>query len=221
MTTDGLEIKAQLFDQLGRVSRALSSPRRLELVDHLAQAERTVDQLARLTGMSVANTSRHLQALRNARLVGVRRAGTHAHYRLADEGVFRAWQAMRDLGERRLAELRVLAAARAARREADPLSLDALRERLEAADVLLLDARPEPEYRAGRIPGAVNVPLEELEARLHVLPLEREIVVYCRGPWCALADEVVEKLSALGYGARRLGPGLPDWRAAGHPVESG
>jgi rhodanese-related sulfurtransferase len=220
MTTDGSELKSQLFDQLGRVSRALSSPRRLELVDHLAQAEHTVDQLARLTGMSVANTSRHLQALRNARLVGVRRSGTHAHYRLADEGVFRAWQAMRDLGERRLAELRILVAARDAR-AGEPLTLEGLRGRLEAGDVLILDARPEPEYRAGRIPGAVNAPPEELEARLHVLPLERGIVVYCRGPWCALADEVVERLSALGYEARRLGPGLPDWRAAGLPIEAG
>jgi rhodanese-related sulfurtransferase len=221
MNDHGDGFMVQLFDQVGRVSRALSSPRRLELVDHLAQAERTVDHLARLTGMSVANTSRHLQALRHARLVSVRRAGTHAHYRLADDGVFRAWQAMRDLGERRLAELRVLAAARDARRESDALTIEALRGRLDAAHVLLLDARPEPEYRAGRIPGAVNAPLEELEARLHVLPLEREVVVYCRGPWCALADEVVAKLRGLGYEARRLGPGLPDWRAAGLPVESG
>lgn len=221
MTTDSSDLKDKLFDQLGRVSRALSSPRRLELVDHLAQAERTVDQLARLTGMSVANTSRHLQALRHARLVSVRRAGTHAHYRLADEGVFRAWQAMRDLGERRLAELRILVAARATGTAADPLSLEALRGRLDGGDLLLLDARPEAEYRAGRIRGAVNTPPDELEARLHVLPLEREIVVYCRGPWCTLADDVVERLRALGYQAHRLGPGLPDWRAAGLPVETG
>ncbi len=221
MITDGnRRFKTQLYDQLGRISRALASPRRLELVDLLAQGERTVDQLARLTAMSVANTSRHLQALRAARLCAVRRAGLHAHYRLADDGVFRAWQAVRDLGEARLSSVRELVRAYFADRQTlEPVGLSELLERLRTGDVVLVDARPEEEFLAGHIPGAVNVSIEDLEARLHVLPLDQEVIAYCRGPYCVFADEAVAVLRANGYRARRFSLGFPDWRAAGLPVE--
>src|SRR5262245_53120499 len=163
----GHEFKSQLYSQLARVSRSLASPRRLELVDLLAQAERTVETLARLTGMSVANTSRHLQALRAARLVTVRRAGLFAHYRLADEGVFTVWRSVRDLGVARLASVRELLESYFSERASfEPVGVDELLGRLRAGDVVLIDTRPEDEFRSGHIPGALNVPVEELAEHL-------------------------------------------------------
>ncbi len=213
--------KEQLYDQLARISKAIASPRRLELVDLLAQGERTVEELAKLTSMSIANTSRHLQSLRAARLVTVRRAGLYAHYRLADERVFKMWQAVRDLGETRLASVRELVKAHfEARGALAPVDLAELMDRRRAGEVIVLDARPEREFRAGHIPGAVSIPVEELEARLHVLPVDQEIIAYCRGPYCVFSDEAVAVLLANGYRARRFALGLPDWRAAGLPVES-
>ena len=211
-----------LFEQLARITRALSSPRRLELVDLLAQGERTVEELARESAMSVANTSRHLQVLRAARLVAVRRAGLHAHYRLADEGVFRLWQAVRDLGEARLTSMRELVRTYFAdRAAAPPLGPDELLERVRSGAAVLLDTRPEAEFLAGHIVGAIHVPIDELDARLHVLPMDQEVIAYCRGPYCAFSDEAVALLRASGYRARRFALGFPDWRAAGLPIESG
>jgi rhodanese-related sulfurtransferase len=218
---DERSFNRQLYDQLARISKAIASPHRLELVDLLAQGERTVEELARLSSMSIANTSRHLQSLRAARLVTVRRAGLYAHYRLADERVFTMWQAVRDLGENRLAGVRELVRTHFGGRGAlEPVDLRELVDRRRAGVVILLDARPEREFRAGHIPGAVSIPVEELEARLHVLPVDQEIIAYCRGPYCGLSDEAVAVLSANGYRARRFALGLPDWRAAGLPVES-
>jgi len=209
----------QLYDQLARLTKALASPRRLELVDLLSQRERTVEELARLSTMSVANTSRHLQALRSARLVTVRRVGLHAHYRLADGGVFELWQAVRDLGERRLASLRELVSAHFGDRASlEPVGVTELLDRLGTGAAVLVDARPEDEFLAGHIAGAINVPVDELEARLHVLPMDQEVIAYCRGPYCAFADRAVAILRANGYRARRFALGFPDWRAAGLPV---
>jgi rhodanese-related sulfurtransferase/DNA-binding transcriptional ArsR family regulator len=212
----------QLYDQLARISKAIASPHRLELVDLLAQGERTVEELAGLASMSVANTSRHLQSLRAARLVAVRRAGLYAYYRLADERVFTMWQAVRDLGENRLASVRELVKGHfESRRALVPVDLPGLIDRQRAGTAFLLDARPESEFRAGHIPGAVSIPVGELEARLHVLPVDQEIVAYSRGPYCGFSDQAVAVLSANGYQARRFALGLPDWRAAGLPVEGG
>ena len=219
---DDRQFKSNLYDQLARLTKALASPRRLELVDLLAQRERTVEELATLAGMSVANTSRHLQALRSARLVAVRRAGLHAHYRLADPSVFLLWQAVRDLGERRLATLRELVSGHFEHRAAlEPVGVAELLERLRSGDAVLVDTRPEDEFIAGHIAGAVSVPVDELEARLHVLPPDQEVIAYCRGPYCAFADRAVALLRASGYRARRFSLGVPDWRAAGLPVASG
>ena len=217
--TDSRHFAAQLYDQLARLTKALASPHRLELVDLLAQRERTVEELARLAAMSVANTSRHLQALRSARLVTVRRAGLHAHYRLADQGVFALWQAVRDLGERRLASMRELVSSHfEGRASLDAVGFNELLDRLRSGAAVLVDARPEDEFLAGHIAGAINVPVDELEARLHVLPMDQEVIAYCRGPYCAFADRAVAILRANGYHARRLALGFPDWRAAGLPV---
>jgi rhodanese-related sulfurtransferase len=214
------EFKDRLFEQFARVGKALASPKRLEIVDLLAQGERTVEEIARETAMPVASASQHLQVLRAARMVEARREGLYAHYRLADEDVFRTWQAVRDLGESRLAEVdRVVETYLRDRDALEAVDATELLERLSDESVVVLDVRPEEEYRAGHIPGALSVPVDALEAALQTLPRDREMVAYCRGPYCVFSDEAVVFLRARGYRARRLQEGLPDWRAAGLPVE--
>jgi rhodanese-related sulfurtransferase len=215
------EFKDRLFGQFARVGKALASSKRLEIVDLLAQGERTVEEIARETDMSVASASQHLQALKGARMVEARREGLYAHYRLADEDVFRTWQAIRALGESRLAEVdRVVETYLADRDTLEAVDVMELMERLSDGSVVVLDVRPEEEYRAGHIPGAHSVPVEKLEAYLEKIPKNREVVAYCRGPYCVFSDEAVALLSSRGYRAKRLAEGLPDWRAAGMPVES-
>ena len=214
------EFKDYLFDQFARIGKALSSPRRLEIVDLLAQGERTVEEIARETTMSVASASQHLQALKAARMVEARRDGLYVHYRLADEDVFRTWQTVRALAEARLSEVDSVVEAYLEDRDAlEAVDATELMERLSDEGVIVLDVRPEEEYRAGHIPGALSVPVDGLEAALQALPKDREIVAYCRGPYCVFSDEAVALLRSRGYRARRLRQGLPDWRAAGMPVE--
>jgi rhodanese-related sulfurtransferase len=214
------EFKDRIFGQFARVGKALSSPRRLEIVDLLAQGERTVEKIAGETSMSVASASQHLQALKAARMVEARREGLYMHYRLADEDVFRTWQAVRALAESRLSEVDGVVEAYLVDRDAlEAVESEDLLERLRGGSVVILDVRPEEEYRAGHIPGALSVPVEALEAALKTLPRDREVVAYCRGPYCVFSDEAVAFLRARGYRARRLRQGLPDWRAAGMPVE--
>jgi rhodanese-related sulfurtransferase len=214
------EFKDRLFEQFARVGKALASPKRLEIVDLLAQGERTVEEISRETAMSVASASQHLQVLKAARMVEARREGLYVHYRLADEDVFRTWQAVRALAESRLAELeRVVDTYLKDRDALEALDATELMERLSDDGVIVIDVRPEEEYRAGHIPGARSVPVGVLEAALQTLPREREVVAYCRGPYCVFSDEAVAFLRARGYRARRLRQGLPDWRAAGMPVE--
>jgi rhodanese-related sulfurtransferase len=211
--------KDGLFRELARVGRALANPHRLELLDLLAQGERTVDALARLTGMSLANTSQHLQVLRGGRLVSVRREGSSSYYRLAGDGVFDVWRAVRDLGQTQLAEIdRLVQTFVSARARFRSVSAPELLQRMREGDVLVLDVRPALEYAAGHIAGARSVPVDELEKRLKRIPKSREIVAYCRGPLCVFADEAVARLRRKGYRARRLDVGFPDWRAAGLPV---
>ena len=212
--------KDKLFEQFARVGKALANPHRLEILDLLAQGERTVEDLAREAGMSVANTSRHLQELRAARLVEVRREGLYGYYRLADERVFAAWRAIRDLGEARLAEIdRLVGSYLTYRDSLEAVCAEELLAKMREEGVEVLDVRPEDEYRAGHIPGARSVPVERMEAYLEEIPRDREVVAYCRGPYCVFSDEAVALLMSRGYRARRLREGLPDWRAAGLPVE--
>jgi rhodanese-related sulfurtransferase/DNA-binding HxlR family transcriptional regulator len=212
--------KDKLFEQFARVGKALANPHRLEILDLLAQGERTVEDLAREAGMSVANTSRHLQELRAARLVEVRREGLYGYYRLADERVFAAWRAIRDLGEARLAEIdRLVGSYLTDRDSLEAVCAEELLAKMREEGVEVLDVRPEDEYRAGHIPGARSVPVERMEAYLEEIPRDREVVAYCRGPYCVFSDEAVALLMSRGYRARRLREGLPDWRAAGLPVE--
>ena len=214
------EFKNLLYEQFARVSQALANPHRLELLDLLAQSERSVEELAREAGLSIANASQHLQALRRAQLVDVRRDGPYAHYRLSDDRVFRLWQAIRDLGQERLAELDRLVHSFLGERDGlEPVDLITLQQLLHDDDVVVLDVRPIKEFKAGHIPGAQSIPISELERRLDELSLEREVVAYCRGPYCVFSDEAVALLRARGFQANRLSAGLPDWRSAGLPVE--
>src|ERR687894_1082860 len=212
------EFKDRLFGQFARIGKALSSPRRLEIVDLLAQGERTVEEIAGETSMSVASASQHLQALKAARMVEVRREGLYMHYRLADEEVFRTWQAVRALAESRLTEVDGVVESYLEDRDAlEAVDASDLMERLIGGGVVVLDVRPELEYRAGHIPGASSVPVDALEAALQTLPKDREIVAYCRGPYCVFSDEAVQFLNVRGYRARRLVEGFPDWRGGGPP----
>jgi len=212
--------KNQLYEQFARIGKALASPHRLELLDVLAQCERTVEALAQETGMSVANASQHLQVLRAAHLVEVRREGVSMYYRLADEDVFRMWQALRTVGEAQLAEIdRVVQSFLQDRARLQPMGAQDLLHHLGNDQIILLDVRPAEEYAAGHLPHARSIPVTELEARLAELPLDKEIVAYCRGPYCVFADEAVALLHERGYSARRLEEGVPEWRTLGLPVE--
>ena len=215
------QFKDELYEQFARIGKALSNPHRLELVELLAQGERTVEDLASEANLPIANASQHLQVLRAAQLVDVRRNGLYAYYRLSNERVFRVWQALRDLGDLQLAEVsRLVQSFLQDRGPLQSISATELIERMQAGDVLILDVRPELEYRSGHIPEARSIPIDELEARLSELPPDQEIIAYCRGPYCVFADEAVSLLQKHGYRARRLVDGLPDWQALNLPVET-
>jgi rhodanese-related sulfurtransferase len=212
--------KTALFDEFARAGKALASGRRIELLDVLANGERTVEALAREVGLSVANASQHLQILRQAGLVAGRRQGTSVFYRLAAPEVFRLWQALRTLAASQLADVEHLAATYLGDRdELEPVPREELARRLDDGDdLVVLDVRPTAEHAAGHLPGAVSIPVGELRRRLAELPRDREIVAYCRGPYCAFAHEAVTLLREEGFSARRLEDGLPEWQAAGLAV---
>jgi rhodanese-related sulfurtransferase len=212
--------KDALFDAIATMGKAFASPVRLELVDLLAQAPRTVEELARASDQSVANASQHLQALHAAGMVTRTREGTRVRYALASDEVLRLWLALREASALRLAEVE-----RAAREylggDVEAIGRDELVKRIARGDVVLVDVRPPEEYAAGHIEGARSVPLDELERRLAELPSDREIVAYCRGPFCAYAHEAVRRLRAEGRSARRLKDGWPEWRLAGQRSATG
>ena len=219
-TSEKRTFKNQLYEQFARIGKVLASPHRLELLEVLAQCERTVEALAQETGLSVANASQHLQVLRAARLVETRREGTSIFYRLASESVSTLWLSLRTVGEAHLAEIdRVVETFLQDRAQWQPITAEALLKELRSDQVILLDVRPAEEYQAGHLSQALSIPVAELEARLSEVPLDREIIAYCRGPYCVFADEAVEILRTRGYHARRLEQGVTDWRALGLPVE--
>ena len=219
-TSEKRAFKNRLYEQFARLGKALASPHRLELLDVLAQCERTVEALAQETGMSVANASQHLQVLRAAHLVESRREGVSIYYRLADESVFRMWQAVRTVGEAQLAEIeRVVQTFLQDRTQLQSMGARELLKLLSDDQIILLDVRPVEEYEASHLPQARSIPVTELEERLAELPADKEIVAYCRGPYCVFADEAVALLRARGYQARRLEQGVPEWRTLGLPIE--
>src|SRR5919202_3520149 len=212
--------KVALFDAFASVAQALGSGRRAEIVDLLAQGERSVEEIANEISQSVANTSQHLQVLARAGLVRSRREGTRVFYRLASERVADLWAATRDVAVRHVAEVSVLADEYLGERDGvEQLSAEELAQRLERGDVVVLDVRPEAEFRAGHIAGARSAPVDGLEALVKDLPKRRQVVAYCRGPYCVYADDAVRLLRSRGLKARRLDVGYPEWQRAGLPVE--
>jgi rhodanese-related sulfurtransferase len=213
------EAKAALFDGLASVAQALGSGRRAEIVDLLAQGERSVDEVAGEISQSVANTSQHLRVLARAGLVRSRREGTRVIYRLASDRVAELWASVRSVAVGHLAEVSVLAEDYLGARDGvEQVSAAELEDRLAAGKVVVLDVRPEREYAAGHIAGARSIPIGELEEAVAALPRSREIVAYCRGPYCVYADDAVRLLRARGLSARRLDVGYPEWRREGRPV---
>jgi rhodanese-related sulfurtransferase len=211
-----------LFQQLARLGHALGSGSRIALLDLLRQAPRTVEALAREAGLSLANASQHLKVLRRARLVEAEKRGTYVTYRLADPAVDDFYGALRALAEKRLAEVQEIGRAFARKRGSlEAIDRHRLLERVRASEVTVLDVRPAEEYRAGHIAGAVSVPLKQLESRLAAVPKDREVVAYCRGPYCVLAPEAVTLLRSRGYRAVVLSDGVAEWRAQGLPVAAG
>jgi DNA-binding transcriptional ArsR family regulator/rhodanese-related sulfurtransferase len=216
------DFKDRLYAQFARIGKALGNPHRLELLELLAQGERSVESLATEMGLSIANASQHLKALRQAALVESRKEGLFVYYRLADPSVFSLCAAIRTIAEHRLADLeRLVHEYFGDRSDPEPVGMQDLLARARANDVIILDARPANEYESGHIPGAISVPIDELQARLRTLPKDREFVAYCRGPYCIYADRAVALLQRSRRRARRLVEGFPEWRAAGLPIERG
>jgi rhodanese-related sulfurtransferase/DNA-binding transcriptional ArsR family regulator len=218
--TTARQHKTQLYTVFARIGKALASPHRLELLDLLVQAPRTVEVLAREAGMSVANTSQHLQRLKQARLVTAERDGLYVRYRLADPAVARLWLELRAVAKQQLADVeRALDAYRHRRHELEQITAEELRQRLNAGDAILLDVRPEEEYAAGHLPGAWSIPWDGLEERLDEVPRDKIVIAYCRGPYCVYADNALGILAERGWQVRRLEEGVAEWQAAGYLLE--
>jgi rhodanese-related sulfurtransferase/DNA-binding transcriptional ArsR family regulator len=216
---DKRTFKDQLYQQFARIGKALASPHRIELMELLAQRERTVESLANELGLTVGNTSAHLQALREARLVETRKDGLFVHYRVADDVVLRLMGVLRQVADSRLAEVdRLVQSYLGDRATMDAIGFDELKARLKAQSVILLDVRPAEEYAAGHIAGAISIPHDQLDDRLREIPRDKEVVAYCRGPYCVFADQAVASLARKRRKARRLEGGFPEWKSAGLPV---
>lgn len=219
---NGREFKDALFAQFAEVGAAFSSPKRIEIIDLLAQGERNVETIAREAGLNVANASRHLQVLKGASLVAFRKDGLQVFYRLADPVVLRACRVLQELSEARLAEVgRLINDYFGSNDGLEPIEKEELLRRARGRDVVVLDVRPPEEFASGHIAGAQSIPLGELERRLAEVPRQRRVVAYCRGPYCVLAAEAVRLLRKRGVDAVRLKQGFPEWRDAGLPVEAG
>lgn len=222
MTTPHRRFKDAIYEQLARLGKAVSAPKRLELLDLLCQGPRTVEALAEQAAISVANASQHLQVLRAARLVDAQKRGLYVEYRLANDEVCNFFLALRGLAESRLAEVEHVAREYfEARGAMEAVEGPELLRRVRSGEVTVLDVRPHEEFRAGHLPGALSIPVSELKARLKELPKDREVVAYCRGPYCVMAVEAVELLRKKGFKAQRMEQGVVEWRARGWRVESG
>jgi rhodanese-related sulfurtransferase len=213
-------VKTELFEQFARIGKALGSAKRLEILEFLAQAERSVETLAGMAGLSVANTSQHLQQLRQAGLVAARKEGLFVYYRLAGDGIVRLLSALRSVGQERLADVdKLIKLYLDSKDSLEAVPARELMQRAKKGLVTVLDVRPPEEFAAGHIRGAINVPLTELKKRLNEIPRDQEVVAYCRGPYCLMAFEAVAELRNRGRRARRLQDGFPEWKSAGLPVE--
>ncbi|MQA89787.1 MAG: metalloregulator ArsR/SmtB family transcription factor [Gemmatimonas sp.] len=218
----GRSPKSELYDHFSRVGKALASPARLEMLDLLSQGEKTVEQLAGQARLGIKNASAHLRTLREARLVEARKDPPYVLYRVADDAVLRVVRELQALARERLAEVEQITRTYfEAPSDLEPIDVHQLLERLEEGAVTVLDVRPRDEYTAGHIPGAVSMPIEELERRLAEIPPGRPVVAYCRGPFCVFASEAVDTLQKYGFAAQRMKSGVPEWRLAGRAVATG
>ncbi len=222
MNNNNLNLKDAIYEQFARIGKAISSPKRIELLELLAQGERTVELLAGEAGLSVANTSQHLQVLKSAHLVEAEKVGLFVTYCLADQEVCGFLCSLRALAKKQLAEVEMISKQfLGEREELEQVDRESLLRRIEQGTVIVLDVRPREEYLAGHIPGAISVPLAEMERHLDELPQDREIVAYCRGPYCMLASQAVKLLRARGYRAVSRADSVPEWRLRGLPIDKG
>lgn len=213
--------KDKVYSILANMIKAMANPHRLEIVDLLGQGEKSVEEIARETNMSIANASQHLQVLKSANLVEIRREGNFIHYRLSHEEIYKSWQTMRELGLERMAEMeRLIKDFRGKRNSLEAVKIDELLHRLKSKNITLLDVRPAGEYKNGHIPDAINIPVEKLLAKLKRMSKTKEYIVYCRGPFCVFADEAVNLLTKKGFKAKRLVEGFPDWKMKGLPFKT-
>jgi rhodanese-related sulfurtransferase len=214
------EFKDRVFLELAKVSTALGNAKRLEIIDLLAQGEKTVERIALETGTSIANTSKHLQVLKAGNIVEIKRSKNFIIYKLSSDKVAQIWSLLRDFGTERIAEVdKVVRDFRKGKVDLESVTIDQLIERLETDEVVLLDVRPEEEYKSGHIANALSIPIEQLASRLQELPRNKEIIAYCRGPFCVFADDATEFLLSHNYKSKRLKEGYPDWKLKGLPIE--
>lgn len=216
---DKREFKDKVYTISAKLVKAMANPRRLEIIDLLSQGERPVEEIAGETGMSVANASQHLQLLKQANLVEVRRAGNFIRYRLANEKVYKSWKDLRAIGTENLAEIgKLIRDYRAQKNSLDAATLQDLLTRMQSGNTILLDVRPEQEFQAGHIPHAVNIPIGQLASRIRELDKSAQYIAYCRGPFCVFADEAVQLLTQAGFQASRLEEGYPDWKLSRNTI---
>lgn len=221
---DRWELKKQAYELHARMCSLMANPKRLEIIDILSEGEKSVEELTQAMGLNKANVSQHLTLMREAHLVTARKEGLHVYYRLANPKIVEAWSLMRKLALEQLTALEGLKEALTEQdraTEVDEMTLAGLVERLNRGDVVLVDVRPHEEYEEGHIEGALSLPLEELDERWRELPPDRELVAYCRGPYCVLSNRAIEKLREHGMAAKKLSGGFPEWEQAGFPVEQG
>jgi len=214
------QFKDSVYAELARITKSMANPHRLEIIELLAQGDYSVEQIAGQTNLPIANASQHLQVLKQARLVDVNRKGNFIYYRLANNNVFKAWKALRELGVERIATIEKLVTDfRKSKFDFESVTIEGLLQKIELGKVTILDVRPESEYNNGHIANAISIPIEQLSKRLNELLRRKEIVAYCRGPFCVFADEAVAILTKAGYNATRLEQGFPDWQMQDLPVE--
>ena len=217
---DKRTFKNKVYSELAGIVKAMANPRRLEILELLAQGVYSVEEIADQTDLTIANASQHLQVLKRVQLVETHKDGTYVYYHLADQNVYKAWRSLRDLGMERIAEIdRILKQFREPKRTLESVTSEQLAERMKNREVIVIDVRPKSEYESGHIEGALNLPVEELKHELKNLSRESEIVAYCRGPFCVFADEAVDLLIREGFKAKRLEEGYPDWMLEGLPVK--
>jgi rhodanese-related sulfurtransferase len=217
---DKREFKNKVYTVFADLAKALANPHRLEIIDLLGQTERSVEDIALETGMSIANASQHLQVLKQSNLVKLRRDGNFIFYRLANDNVYRSWKDLRGMGLENIAEIEeTIRDFRTKKSSFEPVRINELLRRIESGNIILLDVRPEIEYKAGHIPNAINIPIDQLSRRIHELKKSKQYIAYCRGPFCVFADDAVQILTKFGFKIKRLEEGFPDWKILGLPVE--